>query len=218
MQTGEYLALLVINVCRVVDPEVIIFGGGLSKAGQPLLEVIKKHVTQRTWKLPTDVKLTLALTDNNGVVGAALAAKSDMLGALVARAPVAATAPAPTTSVTTSTTATVSSPTVAVASPATATSGGDGHRRLARRSSPEPKPRSSSSLLLLSPAVVGAFFAVSSSALLALHFSDSAPGSGSGNSSDLRRWLVPTMTRGLMLGQVGVGALAVYQWMRDTSP
>lgn len=211
---------MVINVCRVVDPEVIIFGGGLSKAGQPLLEVIKKHVTQRTWKLPTDVKLTLALTDNNGVVGAALAAKSDLLGALMTRAPVAATAPA-STSVPTSTAASATpaaTPAVAT-SPATVTSGGDDHRRLARRSSPAPQRRSSS--LLLSPAVVGAFFAVSSSALLALHFSDSAPGSGGstgGSSSELRRWLVPTVTRGVMLGQVGVGALAVYQWMRDTSP
>lgn len=63
----------------MLDPEVIIFGGGLAKAGSVLLDVIKKHMKLRTWTvLPTDVKLVLALTENNGVLGAALAANSDL--------------------------------------------------------------------------------------------------------------------------------------------
>lgn len=200
---------MVINVCRVVDPEVIIFGGGLSKAGQPLLEVIKKHVTQRTWKLPTDVKLTLALTDNNGVVGAALAAKSDMLGALVTRGPaIGAVVPTSTSSGKTPSTATAATPGAVTA----VVKSGNNDRQRARRS-----PASSSALL--SPTTVAAFFSMSSSALLFLHLLpppaiSSRDNATSGN--ELQRWLVPALTRGLMLGQVGVGALAVYHWMRDS--
>lgn len=76
-ETAENLAVLCINICRVIDPEVIIFGGGLSKAGSPLLDLIKKYVSQRTWTvLPTDVKLMLAVAEDNGILGAALAARN----------------------------------------------------------------------------------------------------------------------------------------------
>lgn len=76
-ETAENLAVLCINICRVIDPEVIIFGGGLSKAGPPLLDLIKKYVSQRTWTvLPTDVKLMLAVAEDNGILGAALAARN----------------------------------------------------------------------------------------------------------------------------------------------
>jgi hypothetical protein len=70
------LAVLSINLCRVVDPEVIVFGGGLAKAGKVLLDLIRKYVKEKTWTvLPTDVQLTLAVSDKAGVLGPALAAK-----------------------------------------------------------------------------------------------------------------------------------------------
>lgn len=36
---GQFLA----NVCCVVDPEAVILGGGVSKAGQPLLDGVRKY-------------------------------------------------------------------------------------------------------------------------------------------------------------------------------
>lgn len=70
------MATLVINLCRVIDPEVIVFGGGLSKAGNVLLNLIKKHVHAKTWTvLPTDVILRIATMHEPGLLGTALAAK-----------------------------------------------------------------------------------------------------------------------------------------------
>ncbi len=66
-----------INICRIVDPQVIIFGGGLSKAGSVLIDLIKKHMAQKTWTvLPTDVKLVISQSEHAGMVGAALAAQN----------------------------------------------------------------------------------------------------------------------------------------------
>ena len=76
-ETKEYLALLIINICRVVDPQVIIFGGGMAMAGDSLMNDIKKLILQKTWKvLPTDVELRVArAVENGGILGAALAAE-----------------------------------------------------------------------------------------------------------------------------------------------
>lgn len=66
-----------INVCRVLDPQVIIFGGGLAKAGDVLLDLVRKHMKQKTWTvLPTSVQLLQAKSENGGVIGAALAAQN----------------------------------------------------------------------------------------------------------------------------------------------
>ena len=73
----RYLALMCVNLCRVVDPSVIIIGGGMSKAGEPLLSRIRQHIQALTWTvLPTDVEVVLAQgLENAGIVGAALASK-----------------------------------------------------------------------------------------------------------------------------------------------
>lgn len=82
-ETAEHLAVLSINICRVIDPQVIVFGGGLSKAGNVLLDLIRKYVREKTWTvLPTDVRLTLAISDKGGVLGAALAAKQKAIKSL----------------------------------------------------------------------------------------------------------------------------------------
>lgn len=74
----KQIAVLCINLCRVVDPQVIIIGGGMSKAGNPLLEKVCSHVRAATWTvLPTDVELVIAQgMENSGTIGAALAAKN----------------------------------------------------------------------------------------------------------------------------------------------
>lgn len=61
----------------MLDPQIIVFGGGLAKAGDVLLNLINKYIKQKTWTvLPTDVILVQAKSENGGVVGAALAAQN----------------------------------------------------------------------------------------------------------------------------------------------
>lgn len=81
MQTAEHLSVLCINLCRVVDPDVIVFTGGLAKAGDVLLQLIQKYINAKTWTiLPTDVKLLTAQSiEFGGAVGAALAAKMQLV-------------------------------------------------------------------------------------------------------------------------------------------
>jgi len=69
--------VLCINLSRVVDPDVIVFTGGLAKAGDVLLQLIEKHMKALAWTiLPTNVKLLTAKSlEFGGMVGAALAAK-----------------------------------------------------------------------------------------------------------------------------------------------
>ena len=65
-----------INLCRIVDPEVIIFGGGMAKAGSGFLSQVQQSMRERTWTvLPTSVRLvTASSVEHAGTVGAALAA------------------------------------------------------------------------------------------------------------------------------------------------
>lgn len=60
-----------------MDPEIIIFGGGMAQAGATLLKLVQKNVNSMGWKvLPTDVRLTTAYSASNaGIIGAAVAAK-----------------------------------------------------------------------------------------------------------------------------------------------
>jgi len=76
---AKSLAVLVINICRIVDPDMIVFGGGMSQAGDKLLHRVRSHVKKLSWSvLPTFVKLDIAKSSvNAGLIGAALAGKHD---------------------------------------------------------------------------------------------------------------------------------------------
>ena len=64
---GEFLA----NICNVVDPEVVVLGGGVSKAGQPLLEGAKRHFDKWVFHGAKDVRFELATLGNDaGAYGA----------------------------------------------------------------------------------------------------------------------------------------------------
>ena len=64
---GEFLA----NICNVVDPEVVVLGGGVSKAGQPLLEGAKRHFDKWVFHGAKDVRFALATLGNDaGAYGA----------------------------------------------------------------------------------------------------------------------------------------------------
>ena len=64
---GEFLA----NVCNVVNPEVVVLGGGVSKAGQPLLEGAKRYFDQWVFHGAKNVRFELATLGNDaGAYGA----------------------------------------------------------------------------------------------------------------------------------------------------
>ena len=77
-QSCQQIARMCINLCRVVDPTVIVIGGGMSKAGTVLLDLVQKHIKALTWTvLPTDVSVVVARSKaNSGTIGAALASKN----------------------------------------------------------------------------------------------------------------------------------------------
>ena len=64
---GEFLA----NVACVVNPEVIVLGGGVSKAGQPLLEGAKKYFDRYVFHAAKNARFELAQLGNDaGAYGA----------------------------------------------------------------------------------------------------------------------------------------------------
>ncbi|MBQ6832134.1 MAG: ROK family glucokinase [Oscillospiraceae bacterium] len=64
---GEFLA----NVACVVNPEAIVLGGGVSKAGQPLLDGAKKYFDQHVFHAAKNVRFALAVLGNDaGAYGA----------------------------------------------------------------------------------------------------------------------------------------------------
>ena len=64
---GEFLG----NVADVLNPEVIVLGGGVSKAGQPLLDGAKKHFDKNVFHANKDVTFALAALGNDaGAYGA----------------------------------------------------------------------------------------------------------------------------------------------------
>ena len=64
---GQFLA----SVCCVVDPEVVVLGGGVSKAGQPLLEGTKRYFEKYIFPPAKSIRFALASLGNDaGAYGA----------------------------------------------------------------------------------------------------------------------------------------------------
>lgn len=70
-QVYRLLAELIANVCIVLNPEKVVIGGGVSRAGQPLLEGIRRHFGRFIYHASTGVEFTLAALGNDaGAYGA----------------------------------------------------------------------------------------------------------------------------------------------------
>ena len=79
-ETYECLAILCINLCRIIDPDVIIIGGGMALAGDVLLSSVKDYFVRRSWSVMKD-SVVLVLGSNAtqaGIIGAAMAAKNEL--------------------------------------------------------------------------------------------------------------------------------------------
>ena len=73
-----YLALACVNICRLFDPEEIVFAGGMIKAGDDLMVPIREHYARLRWDLTVpQTKLVVAkLGSDAGVIGAAGVARA----------------------------------------------------------------------------------------------------------------------------------------------
>lgn len=69
---GKYLGYALSNLAVIVDPEVIVIGGGVSRAGEILLEYVTKYFMERVFFANKECKFALATLGNDaGIFGAA---------------------------------------------------------------------------------------------------------------------------------------------------
>ena len=69
---GKYLGTALANITAVTDPQAIVIGGGVSKAGPILLEYVEKYYQQYCFKSCKKVKFALATLGNDaGIYGCA---------------------------------------------------------------------------------------------------------------------------------------------------
>jgi glucokinase len=75
-RAAYYLAVGCVNITRIFDPERILLGGGMAKAGDAILQPVREHFRRMHWTL-TDIKTEIQLASlgsDAGVIGAAGAA------------------------------------------------------------------------------------------------------------------------------------------------
>ncbi len=72
-ETAYYLAVGAMNAMHVLDPDMIVFGGGMVAAGQGFLERIRHHVRELAFPVPAErtVVRYAELGSDAGMVGAA---------------------------------------------------------------------------------------------------------------------------------------------------
>lgn len=69
---GKYLGIALAHITAVIDPEIIVIGGGVSKAGDVLLGLIQKYYMEKAFLPSRSVKFALATLENDaGIYGAA---------------------------------------------------------------------------------------------------------------------------------------------------
>lgn len=72
----EHFSTGITNIINIFQPEMIVIGGGVSKEGQPFIDMIMKHVTAERYGegkgLPLTSLCTAELGNDAGVIGAAV--------------------------------------------------------------------------------------------------------------------------------------------------
>ncbi len=69
----NYLAIGIMNIISIIDPEVFVIGGGLSATGEYLISMLREKVSQITYYKGMDVgKILLSdIGNDGGIIGAA---------------------------------------------------------------------------------------------------------------------------------------------------
>ena len=72
-EVGRMLGTTIANLACTVNPEIVVIGGGVSKAGDILIDVIKKHFLRRCFHACSKTEICLAELGNDaGIYGAAM--------------------------------------------------------------------------------------------------------------------------------------------------
>ncbi len=81
-RAGFYIGIAVASIIASVGPPRVVIGGGVARAGELLLEPVRKTVDERTFMVPRDkVEIVPAeLGVRAGMIGAALWARDDLYG------------------------------------------------------------------------------------------------------------------------------------------
>jgi glucokinase len=76
-ETAYYLAIGAMNTMHTIDPDMIVFGGGMIAAGESFLERIRHHVQQLAFPVPAEkTQIRYAqLGSDTGFIGAAACAR-----------------------------------------------------------------------------------------------------------------------------------------------
>ena len=70
-QVYDYMGQFLANICCVADPEIVVLGGGVSKAGQPLLDGAKRYFDKYIFHASRGIQFALASLGNDaGAYGA----------------------------------------------------------------------------------------------------------------------------------------------------
>ena len=71
-QFGKYLGYGLSSIAALVDPQIFVIGGGVSKAGEILFDFIKEPYMEKAFFANEEVKFALAELGNDaGIYGAA---------------------------------------------------------------------------------------------------------------------------------------------------
>jgi glucokinase len=72
-ETAYYLAVGAMNLMHIIDPDMIVFGGGMTAAGESFLRLIRSHIQRLAFPVPAArTKITFALLGSDaGFIGAA---------------------------------------------------------------------------------------------------------------------------------------------------
>lgn len=75
-ETARYLAVGCVSFCRILDPSMIVFAGGMILAGDLLFEMVREAFTDNSWNIMSDrVRIVPAELGNEaGFIGAAAVA------------------------------------------------------------------------------------------------------------------------------------------------
>ena len=76
-ETAYYLAVGTMNMMHIIDPDAIVFAGGMTAAGAPFLERIKHYIHELAFPVPAARTLIryAQLGSDAGFIGSAACAK-----------------------------------------------------------------------------------------------------------------------------------------------
>jgi glucokinase len=82
-ETAYYLAVGATNMMHTIDPDMVVFGGGMIGAGEPFIEKIRRYVRQLAFPVPAEkTQIRYAqLGSDAGFIGAATCARLLVRGA-----------------------------------------------------------------------------------------------------------------------------------------